>query len=387
MVASQVTPSKPSGYISEATVLAALDGLISGSRSQLSNPLESLVLVEEVLMDASMPASKSIRSYGLAEVLISLISEELAKYRCAVGMPHVEDIRTRRDAQEVIACDASTGNAELIGWSWLYFHYVRVEFDITCNLFCLAAYIDQRTLRRYRGQAVHRLVFRLIDREREARNRHRQRFLLAQIPSVLLPYLYGRESHLKTLHQLARCLDAGFIQIVGQSGVGKTVLVQSVVRSLIAENSFDDVIWLEASTSIDDIIQSLKSFLRESELHGSLRDVLQCRRVVFVIDGIDQLGHEPECFERLLSDLHGASIFLTSRTPFPMRNVRSYVVLSELSENDAKRMIRSCLDRWHVQQSDSPVEEDIHALWEHTGGNPHQIEQAVIAYRMRQMCL
>jgi hypothetical protein len=57
----------------------------------------------------------------------------------------------------------------LIGWSWLYYAYVRVELHLSAAQFCEVAHIDPRTLRRYQKRAMLRLTARLIAGEQQAR--------------------------------------------------------------------------------------------------------------------------------------------------------------------------------------------------------------------------
>src|SRR5664279_5060404 len=185
IVASMALHSTIPTFISEESVKAALDALRYGSRSRLplSNPLEYLLLVDQALMNPVLPHGTSNRRYVLADILISLITDELAKHRRAIGTPD-EVIVSREHAIATIAREAKNANPELLGWSWMYFHYVRVELDISIRLFCRLACIDARTLQRYKEHAVVRLMFRLIDRERVARNSHQKRRLYTMLPTM-----------------------------------------------------------------------------------------------------------------------------------------------------------------------------------------------------------
>ena len=78
--------------------------------------------------------------------------------------------------------DGLSMSPELIGWSWLYHHYVRIDLNIQAQAFCDVLHIDERTLRRYQQHSLKRLTNILIQREWSARLRQRNRRLFSELP-------------------------------------------------------------------------------------------------------------------------------------------------------------------------------------------------------------
>lgn len=157
------------GVLSEQWVKVTLDGMFYGRAARLPNPLEHLTLVDQVLADPAFPLCARQRTVALHELLTSLIQTELHQQRRRLGLSAELSDESDEPLYQRIAYDASACNRELVGWSWLYYRYVRVERDVQALAFCQACHIDERTLRRYRARAVTRLTELLIEREWRAR--------------------------------------------------------------------------------------------------------------------------------------------------------------------------------------------------------------------------
>lgn len=145
----------------------ALDNLLYSSRRG-DNPLYYLALVEERIANVDRPSSPFQRMLEFNRFLIDDLTDAFTEcYKSAYGREasHRCD-RTAVLAQ--VAVSARTGNAELIAWSWLYYHYVLVDANIGREDFCSAAAIVARTLHRYQLQGVYRLMERLYWHEAEA---------------------------------------------------------------------------------------------------------------------------------------------------------------------------------------------------------------------------
>lgn len=155
--------------ISEEAVRAALNGLLYTASARVKNPLEALVLVDMRLRDPLLPHSPQIRRYTLAEVLTDIITERLRGHRAALTLALPKPDDTREVVLMQIALDGATENIELIGWSWLYARYVRVDLSLMGEAFMQTAVTDERTLRRYQVHGVRRLTERLIALEHAAR--------------------------------------------------------------------------------------------------------------------------------------------------------------------------------------------------------------------------
>src|SRR5687768_17550246 len=121
-------------YISLESVKAALNSLLYSSGTHEPNPLENILLVRQLAAHPVIPQGTQKSSYALHFLLTSIISEELDKHRRALSIP-VGNEQMFTDAENAIVRDARTSNRELLSWSWLYYHFVRVEFNISTKNF------------------------------------------------------------------------------------------------------------------------------------------------------------------------------------------------------------------------------------------------------------
>lgn len=151
-------------------VKAVLTAQVNGIDVHLSNSLEALTLVNQIVFDPAFPKCSYANKFVLVEILSALIRDELLRHRQVMGISDALPDRTRDEVFEAIARDQQTGNRELLGWSWLYYGYLRVDLCIQMKAFAQACYIDERTLRRYQECAMTRLTAILIKREWQARS-------------------------------------------------------------------------------------------------------------------------------------------------------------------------------------------------------------------------
>ena len=165
---TQLAPPN-SDLITVNRVKAALNAQRHGRDMRHHEPLETLALVEQVLADPTFPPCDYGRTIALGLVLNTLITKALARHRDAMLLPRRMPETSRHEALRSIAADVQTGNRELIGWSWLYYHYVRVDLSIERFPFLQVYAVDERTLRRYELLALGRLTELLILREWDAR--------------------------------------------------------------------------------------------------------------------------------------------------------------------------------------------------------------------------
>lgn len=158
-----------SSNISQKTVKAALDSLLYCSQPRASIPLEQSLPVDQFMADKRIPLSDDHRTYALNSLLVLLITDELLRYRRALEIPSREDERTLSEVKEAISLDAKMESPQLMWWSWLYYHFVRVEFNISLAEFIRIACIEERTVRRYQERGIRRLTQLLIDKEQAIR--------------------------------------------------------------------------------------------------------------------------------------------------------------------------------------------------------------------------
>lgn len=154
--------------VTEHHVKTALLAQLHGRYTPTPNPLEYLPIVDQALSDTPLLSIHG-RSIALGEILISLITCELKKHREAMGISTILSEISINEASQAIIRDAQTSNPELIGWSWLYYRYVRVDLHIHAKEFSQLCAIHERTLRRYQTRTLTRLANMLIKYERQIR--------------------------------------------------------------------------------------------------------------------------------------------------------------------------------------------------------------------------
>lgn len=370
--------------LSEASVQAALEQLRYMSLPPVPGALDDLTLIDEVLLASEVRLTAARRRYAVAEVLIDIIRGELGRHREAMGLILRETEISRSDALAAIAADATTASTQLLGWSWLYYGYVTVELDISVNLFCQTASIHPRTLTRYRHQTVSRLTQKLIQREEAARKRNRRRHLARQFSRSAPAVLVGRDCALAQLDLCPNLWIPQQVQVIGVAGIGKTALVEHAVQRLIEQEAVDQFIWVTSPTSVQ-AIRARLSTLQDETAGLSLREYLECSRTLIVIDDAEDLNNDLGQLEELLDELARAFVFLTAQTPLPIRSTSRFIVLSALSESEAKSLIRTHANKWFMQGSDPLSVEEITQLWEVAGGNPRLIEQTVLDWQLLQL--
>ncbi len=358
-------------YISRKDVEAALHSLIYTTREPDTDALSQLLLVDLRVSAPTMPASDEARRLALRELLAEEISTALSEQRAFFGLDRADDRESVDQALELIAGDRDAGAALLLAWSLLYYRYVRADLDFAVEALARAYGIETRTITRYGNYGTRVLTHRLIQRERAARRDQKLRRLLTALPySTALP-LIGREQLLDDLEQRLRNLSPCHVLVTGVSGIGKTSLVQELLRRFIERDQLDQLIWIEAPPSM----QFVRERLAETLLHEggavNLREYLLIYRVAVVIDEAGGLELSAGDWEGLLRDLGAAVVVfitpvLTRMIPFALR-----VTLPEIDAAAADQLMVDLL------RSDPTVELDphdleaiAHDLAGRVGGNP-----------------
>jgi tetratricopeptide (TPR) repeat protein len=276
----------------------------------------------------------------------------------------------------MIVGQAQTGGADLIGWSWLYHRYVRVELNLTPDRFCDAAHIDARTLRRYQQRTIRQLTHKLIQAEWEARQSQRHRRLLAQFPFEMPDKLFGRADDLWRLENLLNDSTTKHFLIIGPAGIGKSTLIQALLRVQVEHNAIDYLLWLDTPASIDFVKQSLiEKLLPSNAMSISLKEFLLINRVVLVLDNVHLLGDSLTDLQRLLDELHYTPVFLINRDFFALTNC-VHVFVRGLNQSDSFELARHVLatDQNEDILGQDSIREMASAIWERGGGNPLAIK-------------
>jgi hypothetical protein len=133
------------------------------------NPLECLLIVDDYLSHELFPNTPYSRQIALMEILTSIIKEQLIYHRNTMGIPCQLSDSTRQQAIAAIKQDVKTHNRQLIGWTWIYYRYVRVDLDITQRMFARQTQLNEQTIRRYQEAIFSSITEILIHKEAAAR--------------------------------------------------------------------------------------------------------------------------------------------------------------------------------------------------------------------------
>lgn len=152
-----------------------------------SNPLECLLIVDDYLSDELFPNSPYSRQLALMEILISIIKEQLIYHRRSMEIPCQPPDMTRRQAFVAIKRGIRTGNSQLICWTWIYYGYIRVDLNISQQMFANRTRLADRTIRRYQHTAFSTITNVLIHKEAAARRS------LIKAPEALIKRAFTNE--------------------------------------------------------------------------------------------------------------------------------------------------------------------------------------------------
>jgi hypothetical protein len=155
-----------SGITPQNVKLALLNYASTADRP---NPLEGLLIVDDYLCHELFPDSPYSRQIALMDLLIAIIKEQLIYHRNGMEILCQPPDTTQRQAFAAIKRDVKTNNAQLIGWAWVYYGFVRIDLDITQQMFAHRTRVDDRTIRRYQEATFSSITDILIHKEAAAR--------------------------------------------------------------------------------------------------------------------------------------------------------------------------------------------------------------------------
>jgi tetratricopeptide (TPR) repeat protein len=370
--------------ITVASVEAALDSLLyTTSDTSAATSLHYLAIVDHFLESPERPPAEALRQYALRCILHDVITAELTRQRQIFGLLVPQADSALANAQQELLGDSQQNSPELMAWSLLYYRYVRVELTLTQEEISTLTAIHPRTLLRYKKHAIERLTDLLITAEWDIRAQQRQRRLLAHLPKYGSMPLIGRETEVRQIHHILTTQTNPCIFITGQTGVGKSALLYSIVIELIKINHIDEVIWLENPVSVAALQRELDYRLVPARSRTTtVRDMLLTWRVVIILDGITPLVNSAPAadWQQMFALLSFATTLVTSEIFRPIRPDVVHLPLSNLSWEATQVFLRYLFKQ--QDRDETALQDYAAAIWHITGGNPQgthlafaQIEQ------------
>lgn len=362
---------RPRPYISQQSVRKILDSMARGTLQNDENSLLYLTLVDEFLCDPLIPQMEAPREFAVSHILADLITQHLLNCRHGLSLNTPSEHKTSAEASHAFFQDLQTRSPELIGWSLLYYRYVRVEFNLFAVGYPTGMGIEERTFRRYQASAVKRLTETLVEAEYAARERQRRLYLSAALPETLQTPLVGRDTLLEEVERLRVASVPAWIAITGPKGVGKSAFVQALLRRQIDQSELDQIVWISEPQSVEFIYWHLRQVLLPDSL-ADLRLYLARMRVAIVLDGITSLSRDLDGLRLCLESLSSAIVYIVNSTYLYVSPKVKHVVLSPLEKHAARALVRYLLPNLELDE-DVYFEE----LWSRVGGNPLAIQLMV----------
>lgn len=357
--------------ITEHAVRKTLENLLYASATPpRETSLRLLALVDEALTDPDFPRTEYAAEIVLANLLTSLIVEKLSECQRSAGLPHFTPTAPLEMILDQIR-EASQNNIEMAAWGLLYYRFVRIDLKFNWKSIENLLGIDERTLRRYMTHGIRRVTENLVMLEWDARSRQRKHRLRSALPSeVNTQQLIGRDKILSRIINLLQGENPTVIYITGIEGIGKSAVAACALHRLIEVEILDHIIWVNDPESSTFVIQTLTQLLPDGASFR-LQEYFTLNRVVIVLDGVEKLL--PTALEQLLELVDKAYIILTSRVYFRLGRVQHHFALSELSEENSFALAKRVSENVVHENDYKPTQDDLHAIWEQTGGNPQAI--------------
>lgn len=249
------------------------------------------------------------------------------------------------------------------------------------------------TMYRYRKHAVRMLTMALIEKETIARSRKIDQLLL-QLPSPNYEQLFGVSHELKKLKAAVLKQGAPWrLLITGLGGIGKTSLIDAIVRSAIESLRYDHIIWIEiahrALTEADNTVAGIHTQLTTA-LAGYITDgetpILPDQQITLwfkrnkalvVIDNVEDIVDATWLLQHVWPWTNPAKVIVTSRAcPEAMQHVYVHS-LDEIGETDALEFIRHFARSNNQQDLADATDVQLRPIIERTGGNPLAIKLVV----------
>ncbi len=362
------TPSPmPSGeppFISVDYVRAALEAMIHAvPDAGAPNPIYFLLIIEELLANPDFPPASHLRVFVANQFLVELITAQFVVHRKVFNLPPPRQDETRTAALQAIQVDASKPGTELLGWSYTYYRYVRVDLALTLEEISSASAFHKRSLRRYHYRILERMTEKLIEAEKEARIRQRKRRLFALLPQVMPARLIGRD---EMLNKVRHVLDSSgyHIYVTGSAGIGKSTLVQEIVRQQINTEEIVDLCWVRSPLSTQIIRQQIIQDKFPEGLCISLREYLMMWRTAIVLDDADALLQDLAALDDLLEYLSPAFVYIITRSYQPLSRIAVHIQLQPLTRSQTEELAR------YLATSEF---DDFDEVCERTKGNPFAV--------------
>ena len=275
-----------STYINTDSIRAVLNSLHSGSvDEELLRPLQNLFVVNQAALSANYPSSEHQKLFIIQDIVIDIITYALVEVRKRFDLTTFEN-ESHQDARISLKRDSLSHSTELLGYSILYYMYVMSDLELHTDDIAQCVNLAERTIRRYRDQAVLKVTKELWRRELDARQEFHHKRVVNKIKYIDANNYILREPMLGDILKAINIDNDGVAYIYGDFGTGKTILVKQCVTELLKSTKIDDVIWISNPTSLTEVTEYLSQHY-ELNNNQELETLFNTLNVIVVIDDAD----------------------------------------------------------------------------------------------------
>lgn len=333
--------------ISPKSVEAALNSLIyTTSDTSAATALRSLALVDDYLQNPARPPARDLRGYALKAIVCNIITENLHHFRQVSSLaPAAEN--TSMDAEiSRIAEDSRSGNPEFLGWSYLYYRYVRVDLGI-----------GNKQFEQYSN----------LEREWQMREQNHHRRLQSAIPGGTDRLIHRTQE----LQMIFTALHENVFQpiyITGAPGIGKTAVARIVTRHLVKRYEYDYVFWIEHATDVTSVAETILAQVAPQYVTIRLEEVFLTWKCLVILDDYLIQSATSQNLVTLLSLLANTTTIITSTQYNPLPHFVTHVHLAELPYEGVREFIEENYGESFPIAADRATMVD--SVYNLVGGNP-----------------
>ena len=257
--------------------------------------------------------------------------------------------------------------------------------------------VSDHTVSRQQREAINQLAHILQTQEAVLRQAHMQK-VETSLPPPTYSEMFGVTDISSSLHQQIIISEAPWVlALVGIGGIGKTALTNYVVRQIVSDFCFEDIIWLRVppqNVSSQPLLQSAifervvidlgqyfwadsVATMPFSQQLVQVRQRLKAQPYLIIIDNLESESDTAHLLNSLYDVANPSKFILTTRTRLVEQGPVFNIVMDELSLTDAAALLRHHADDIGVQAMASATLEDMQSIYKVVGGNPLALKLVV----------